>query len=164
MVSVVVVGPAISGKTHLCVMMAGIATVPASVYNDTVSTNYLKMDVNGVPWHIWDTPRYEVSGWVAEDVAAEASVVVVCHDGRRLVNPCELVRQFGVDRCVIALTRTALAGANLSWSMDYYRTVTSSGTLVPVVAAYHSPLELIGHISRRGAVAPEDLGGDSSPS
>lgn len=164
MVSVVVVGPAISGKTHLCVMMAGMLPVPASVYNNTVSTNYLKMDVNGTPWHIWDTPRYEVSGWAAEDVAAEASVVVVCHDGRRHMNPCDLVRQFGVDRCVIALTRTELAGANISWSMDYYRTVTSSGTLVPVVAAYHSPQELIAHISRRTAVAPAGLGDHSAPS
>jgi hypothetical protein len=158
MVSVVVVGPAISGKTHLCVMLAGLPTVPVSVYNETCSTNYLKTDVNGVPWHIWDTPRYEVSGWVAEEVAAEASVVVVCHDGRRLVNPCELVRQFGVDRCVIALTRTELAGANLSWCSDYYRTVTSSGTLVPVIQAYHSPMPLIGHISRSAVQGDSGVG------
>ena len=138
-----------SGKTHLCVMLAGLPTVVPSVYNETCSTNYLKTDVNTVPWHIWDTPRYEVSGWVAEDVAAAANVVVICHDGRRLVNPCELVRQFGIDRCVIALTRTALAGANLSWCVDYYRTVTSHGALVPIIPAYHSPMALISHISRR---------------
>ena len=146
MVSIAVVGPPMSGKTHLCVMLAGLPTTSRSVYNETCGVHYLKSDIDSVPWHIWDTPSYTSTGWPGAHTASEAQVVVVCHDGRRLENPCEIVRKLGVDKCIIALTCTPLASTDLSYAMDYLSTTTRYGGLVPVVLAVHTVGRLISAI------------------
>ena len=134
-----------SGKTHLCVMLAGL---PTSRYHETCGTHCLKTDVNGVPWHIWDTPAYQKHSWPAESVVAAADIVVVCCDGTRGVNPCECVQQLGPERCIIALTRTCYAGANLSYVLDYLKMTTLDGSLVPIVPVYDNVCRLVHAISR----------------
>ena len=151
MVSVAVVGPAMSGKTHLCTMLAGLNCLPNSCYNETCSTSFLKADVNGVPWHIWDTPRYVSVGWPADHVAEQCDVIVVCHDGAKDSNPCALARELDTDKCIIALTRNPYAGINLAWAWDYYSTTTSAGALVPVVASAEDAYSLIHCIQSRCA-------------
>lgn len=157
MVSVAVVGPPMSGKTHLCVMLSGLPTAIRSVYNETCGVHYLKADVDSVPWHIWDTPSYVDIGWAGAHTASEAHVIVVCHDGRRGENPCDLVRKLGVDKCIIALTCTPLAGADLSYAIDHLRTTTSRGCLVPIVPALDTSGRLIGTIRSIVARSPEGL-------
>ena len=163
MVSIAVVGPSMSGKTHLCVMLAGLPSVEASVYNATRGIGYLKSDVDDTPWHIWDTPCYERSGWPGGQVVMEADVVVVCHDGRRVADPCALVRDMGVDKCVLALTRTPLAGADLSYTLDYFRLTTSRGTLVPVVPTFDGAGRLVATLKGRVGARPEGSGDPFSP-
>lgn len=144
MVSIAVVGPSMSGKTHLCLMLAGLNSTPASVHRETCGTNFLKVEVDNTPWHIWDTPAFEESGWAATDVANEANVIVICHDGRYDCDPCRYVRHFGTDRCIIALTRSQFAGMNLSWSIDYFRIAgTPTLQVVPVVQASSDVSRLI---------------------
>lgn len=157
MVSVAVVGPPMSGKTHLCVMLSGLPTASRSVYNETCGVHYLKTDVDSVPWHIWDTPSYVDIGWAGAHTAGEAQVVVVCHDGRRGENPCELAKKLNVDKCIIALTCTPLAGADLSYTLDHLRTTTRYGSLVPIVPAIETPGRLIGAIQSVAARSPTGL-------
>ena len=154
MVSLVVVGPPMSGKTHLCVRLAGLPSAQQGVYNDTRSIDYLKTDIDGRPWHIWDTPAYEQSGWAGTEIIDTADVIVVCHDGRRRSNPCDIIADMDANKCIIALTRTPVAGANLSYMVQYFRTTTSYGTLLPVVNTYHSPAALVSVI--KSLAPPED--------
>lgn len=151
MVSVVIVGPPMSGKTHLSMMLSGLEVLPRSAYNETCSTDCLKVDVNDSPWHIWDTPRFEGSDWPADAVAREADVIVVCHDGTRDSNPCNLIEHFGADRCIVALTRHGLAGSNLSWAVRYLSTLTTAATLVPIIPAYNDTSHLTHYISQHYA-------------
>ena len=160
MVSIVVVGKSMSGKTHLCMMLSGLASAPPSIYADTRGTNFLKLDVNDRPWHVWDTPAYEESGWSAESIANEADIIVICHDGTRGDNPCYFLDVFGPSRCIIALVRTPFAGANLSWASDYFRRLTWNGSLVPVVHAFDTADDLIVAIHRHHCAVQADLGGD----
>lgn len=148
MVSVTVVGPSMSGKTHVCVMLSGLSCVSSALYNETLGVNMLKTDVNGIPWHIWDTPAYSCEGWAGRSAVDDSDVVVVCHDGSRNCNPCDIVKACDPNKCVIALTRSPYAGANLSYVKDYFCTTTSEGSLVPVVAAFTTPTELVHTISR----------------
>ena len=152
-----------SGKTHLCVMLAGLPSVEPSVYNSTRGIAFLKSDVDDVPWHIWDTPSYNRSGWVGSEVVLDADQVVVCHDGRRLADPCSLIRDMGVDKCVLALTRTPLAGADLSYVMDYFRLTTSRGTLVPVVPTFDGVARLVSVLKGRVGARPAGLDGPFEP-
>jgi len=143
MVSVAVVGPSMSGKTHLSYMLSGLPYISRSVYNETLAASCLKTDVNGVPWHIWDTPAYTTEAWAAAAVVHEAMVVVVCWDGRRDMDPSDYTSAFGTDRCVIALTRSLYAGANLSCARTYFSTTTTAGALVPIVKAVTSTVQLV---------------------
>lgn len=137
-----------SGKTHTACMMSGLPTLESAVYNETLAASCLKTDVNGVPWHIWDTPAYSDDGWPAHAVVAEAMVVVVCWDGRRDMNPSDYTSTFGTDRCIIALTRSVYAGANLACARSYLSTTTSVGALVPVVHAALNVVHLVQSVSR----------------
>jgi hypothetical protein len=148
MVSVAVIGPPMSGKTHLTYMLSGLPYIARSVYNETLAASCLRTDVNGVPWHIWDTPAYTPDAWAAEAVVDEAMVVVVCWDGRRDMDPSDYTSAFGTDRCVIALTRSVYAGANLSCARAYLSTTTAAGTLVPVVQASTSVVQLVRAIDK----------------
>ena len=135
MVSIVVVGPPMSGKTTLCHSLAGMHCQDTPVFNETCSCSFYTMDVNGREWHIWDTPSisspHEVDrGWTGEDALREATVVVVCHDGHH-GSPMPLVRECGVDRCIIALTRGLAAAVDVSYAMEYLATPCSGGVLVP---------------------------------
>ena len=152
-----------SGKTHLCVMLAGLPSVQASVYNATRGIGYLKSDVDDTPWHIWDTPYYERTGWTGAQVVMDADVVVVCHDGRRAANPCTLIRYMGVDKCVLALTRTPLAGADLSYMLDYFCLTTSRGTLVPVVPTFDGAARLVAVLKSRVGARPTGSGDPFAP-
>jgi hypothetical protein len=159
MVSIVVVGPAMSGKTQLCAMLADLPGAMESRHDETCGVDYLKLDVNCVPWHVWDTPRLDSDGgWAGEAAAREASIVVVCHDGRRSFDLMRVVREFGVDRCIIALTRTPLAGASLNWAVSYLRTTDSRGSLIPVVPVFECALQLVAAISRHPSASLRGLG------
>ena len=59
MVSVVVVGPAMSGKTSLCGDIVGLCGDARPVFAETCSASYLSMLIDGVEYHIWDTPRLD---------------------------------------------------------------------------------------------------------
>ena len=134
MVSVVVVGPPMSGKTSLCSALAGLNNRGVSM-QQTHSCWYTEIDINQTPYHIWDTPAIADaedinSGWAGEDALKEANVVVVCHDGRH-VSPMPLVNACGPDRCIIALTRSLNACVDVSYCIEYLSTVCSDGSLVP---------------------------------
>lgn len=157
MVSVAVVGPPMSGKTHLCVMLAGLRTAVRSLYNETCGVHFLKSDVDSVPWHIWDTPSYTDTGWAGLHTAHEAQVIIVCHDGRRGENPCTVVHKLGVDKCIIALTRTPQASADLTYVLDYLRMATSCGSVVPIVPAFDVHGRLISTIQSVASRLPAGL-------
>lgn len=157
MVSIAVVGHAMSGKTHLCMMIAGLQDNSPHLYADTCSTSFLKVDVNRVPWHIWDTPSYEENSWIADNVVSEANIVIICHDGSRSHDPCHLIQRFGADRCMIALTRTYMAGNDLTWVIPYMRCTTSAGTLVPVINAFQSADALISAVCAHPLAKPKGL-------
>lgn len=136
MLSIVLVGPTMSGKTRLCMELGQQHS--SSTVGTTRSTSSIVLTVNGAEWHIWDTPAVCAADlatggpWIAHDVLDEADVVVVCHDGRSDSSPIPLVRACGPDRCIIARTRGAASYHDLSYFMDYLRTTTSSGRLVPI--------------------------------
>jgi len=135
MVSVVVVGFPMSGKTTLVAEIVGIG-VPRVGFQETCSCNYVSIHINGVEWHVWDTPRITsvddiTSGWVGENALEEADAVVVCHDGSRDRCPMSLVRACGVDRSVLALTRGAAGREDLSYAIEYLKVTRMDGTLVP---------------------------------
>lgn len=135
MVSVVVVGYPMSGKTTLVASLANLST-PKSGYRETCSCNFVGMEVNGVEWHVWDTPRVRGADdisptWIGHAALEEADAIVVCHDGKQEHCPMSLVRACGVDRCVVALTRGASGKEDMSYAMQYLRTTCSSGALVP---------------------------------
>jgi len=135
MVSIVVVGPSMSGKTTVCSMLAGMYMEDPHGFNVTCSCSYLTVVSSGTEWHVWDTPGLESPadierGWAGEDVLAEADVVVVCHDGRH-TSPMHLVDACGRDRCVIALTRGPAAAVDIAYALDYLRSPCSNGSLVP---------------------------------
>lgn len=160
MVSVAVLGPSMSGKTHLCVMLAGIEHDLKSVYSETCGVNYLKVDINDKPWHIWDTPAFERTGWAAEEVAFECDILIICHDGRHESNPCDLVDKFGADRCIIALTRSPFAGCNLFWVFNYFRLASNLDlSLVPVVHVTDDPTALVAAILSHPRARKGDSGG-----
>ena len=134
MVSVVVVGPAMSGKTHLCLTLAGVP----STFGQTCCASYLSIEVNDSEWHIWDTPRGAPSDmldsrWLAKDILLEADVVLVCHDAQAGSNPMQYVRACGASRCIIVLTRGTSALNDLSYFYDYLTTSAQPGKLVPIV-------------------------------
>ena len=80
-------------------------------------------------------------------MALECDIIVVCHDGRHESNPCDVVAQFGTDRCIIALTRSMFSSCNVFWVFDYFRTGTHIDmSVVPVVHVHDSPTELISAI------------------
>ena len=149
MVSVVVTGHEMSGKTCLALSLAGFSQRDNSIYHETCTTQYLKADVDGRPWHIWDTPAFNKHDWPAFDVLDEASAIVVCHDGRSEHDPFDLIRSFDVNKCIIAHTKHANAGCNLSWMHQYFNTVTSEGLLVPIVPAYNEVNRLISAILKK---------------
>jgi hypothetical protein len=64
------------------------------------------------------------------------------------MDPSDYTSAFGTDRCVIALTRSVYAGANLSCSRAYLSTTTASGTLVPVVQSSTSVVQLVRAIDK----------------
>jgi len=138
MACVVVVGPATSGKTTTCFDLSGV-TGPLAV---TYCAHYLATEVNGVEWHIWDTPPITDTDWAGESVLVEADVVVVCYDGRAGEGPLPIVRRCGVDRCVIALTRGAVS--YVSCAVQYLTETRYDGTLVPVAQA---GVELVAAVS-----------------
>ena len=136
MVSIVVVGPSMSGKTTLCSTLVGLP--PSSSSHDRMQTRscfYLLMEVDNTPWHVWDTPALSNAddigrGWPGEGALSEADIVVVCHDGRH-AGPMALVRACGPDRCVIALTRSQCAAVDVSYTAEYLATLCTDGSLVP---------------------------------
>jgi energy-coupling factor transporter ATP-binding protein EcfA2 len=135
MVSVVVVGPSMSGKTTLCSALAGMHDTTIPAFDETCSCYYYTTVANGREWHIWDTPSisapHEIEhGWAGEDTLREADVVVVCHDGHHS-SPMPLVRECGIDRCIIALTRGPAAAVDVSYAVEYITTTCSNGMLVP---------------------------------
>jgi GTPase SAR1 family protein len=126
MVSIAVIGPPTSGKSSTCLAMSGV-TGPLA---ETCGVNYICTDVNGDEWHVWDTPPYTSTGWAGECIANEADVIVVCYDGRSGEGPLPLVKKYGVDRCVIALTRGARS--YVSHAIEHLRTTRHDGSLVPI--------------------------------
>ena len=155
MVSLAVVGPSMSGKTTLCMQLAGL---DATTVHETCAANYLCVDVDGTEWHIWDTPSVnkvtEMSnGWAGEGVVEEASIVVVCHDGRRDSSPMPLVHACGIDKSILALTRGPSAAADVSYTLDYLRTTRSDGSLVPRAVTVAELLIYIRCLQRTGAYA-----------
>lgn len=137
MVSVVVVGPAMSGKTTLCGDIVGLGRDARPVFAETCSASYLSVLIDGVEYHVWDTPRLDSidsmrRGWVGENALDEADIVIVCHDGRH-AGPVPLVNACGPDRCIVALTKSGAAAADISYLVDYLRTVRSDSRLVPRV-------------------------------
>ena len=135
MVSVVVVGYPMSGKTTLVSSLANLHT-PSIGFRETCSCNYVGMHVNGVEWHVWDTPRVAsardvTQSWVGYTALEEADAVIVCHSGSRSNCPMKLVRACGVDRCVLALTKGPCGREDTSYAIAYLQTTSSSGALVP---------------------------------
>ena len=121
MVSVVVVGPSMSGKTTLCRQLLGMDCMQP--HHATLSCYYLTASVNGCEWHVWDTPALETAadidkGWPGEEVLAEADVVLVCHDGR-YVDPMALVEACGTSRCIVVLTKSERSGLDMSYFLHY---------------------------------------------
>lgn len=157
MASVVIIGHAMSGKSHLACMIAGFPTVPPPAHKETCGTSYIKADINGKEWHIWDTPRYQVTGWTAYEVVDEADIIIVCHDGLRASNPFDIIDNVDADKCVIVYTRHDTAGFNLSWRPRYFSTLTSRGQLVPIVPAYDTVHELLVYLIRRARNLKVDL-------
>lgn len=153
MLSVVVVGPLMSGKTRLCM---SLANQQSSFLGQTCSASSVSLSVNNVEWHIWDTPAVHASdiaddsrSWLAHDVLQNANVVVVCHDGRpESKGPMPLVRACGVDRCIVVRTRGSSSYHDLSFFVDYLQTCTSDGMLVPIV---NPGVELLFEIKRLAA-------------
>ncbi len=144
-----------SGKTTLCMMLAGLDT---TAVHETCASNYLCVDVDDVEWHIWDTPAVNNvsemhAGWAGEGVVEEATVVVVCHDGRRDSSPMPLIRACGVDNAILALTRGPAAAADVSYMLDYMRTTRTDGSLVPRAATAAEVLVYIRCMQRTGAYA-----------
>ena len=138
MLSVVVVGPSMSGKTRLCM---SLSEQHSSSLGTTCSASSVCISVNDREWHVWDTPAVLAAeivnsseSWLAHDVLREANVVVVCHDGRpESKGPIPLVRACGVDRCIIVRTRGSSSYHDLPFFLDYLKTSTSDGSLVPIV-------------------------------
>ena len=148
MVSVVVVGPPMSGKTTLCSALAHMRDDTMPAFDETCSSYCYTIVANGREWHIWDTPSvlspHDIDhNWAGEDTMREADVVVVCHDGHH-GNPMPLVRECGVDRCIIALTRGPAAAADISYAVEYIMTSRSNGMLVPRASSH---AELVACIS-----------------
>ena len=151
MACIVVVGPATSGKTTTCFELSGV-TGPLAV---TYCAHYIATEVNGVEWHIWDTPSISDTDWAAEAVLTEADVVVVCYDGRAGEGPLPIVRRCGANRCVIALTRGAVS--YVSCAVQYLRETRHDGTLVPVALLGVELIDAISSVIRRAR--PEDSRG-----
>jgi len=136
MVSVVVVGPAMSGKTTLCSLLSFMhdsTSTPA--FEETCGCSFYTIALNGRECHIWDTPSLSSPddidhNWAGEDALREADVVIVCHDGHH-ANPMALVRACGADRCIIALTRGEAGCMDVSYAIEYITTRCSNGMLVP---------------------------------
>lgn len=134
MVSVVIVGPSISGKTTLCHQLAGYT--PPTNHTVTLSCYYLTAMVNNLEWHVWDTPALPETGdtdagWPGEDVLQEANIVLVCHDGR-YANPMNIVDKCGRDRCIIVFTKENGAELDLSYFLTYLQGTACFGLqLVP---------------------------------
>ena len=136
MVSVVVIGPSMSGKTTLCSRLVGFGDDEMAL-QQTRSCSYMTMEVDNRTFHIWDTPALTTEdeitqGWPGEGALEEADVVIVCHDGRH-VGPMALVQACGPSRCIVALTRTAYAAMDVSYCLEYLRTTCDDGSLVPRV-------------------------------
>lgn len=153
MVSVVVVGFPMSGKTTLVAALANVIA-PTSGFRETCSCNFVGFKVNGTEWHVWDTPRVTCAedichGWIGYQALEEADVVVVCHDGNHRACPMTLVRACGVDRCVLALTRGAPGREDLSYAVNYLRTTRASGALVPRATNTMQLLSAISHVASR---------------
>ena len=150
MLSVVIVGPSMSGKTRLCM---SLSNQHSSSLGTTCSASSVCISVNDAEWHIWDTPAVlaaEITdtcqSWLAHDVLREANIVVVCHDGRpESKGPMPLVRACGIDRCIIVRTRGSSSYHDLSFFLDYLKTSTSDGMLVPIV---NPGVDLLHSISR----------------
>lgn len=159
MVSIVVVGPPMSGKTSLCLYLAG---KPAPV-GETCCASYLSIAVNNREWHVWDTPRASASDiqgphWVAKDILKEADIVLVCHDAQPGSNPMNYVRSCGPHRCIIVLTRNH-AERDMSYYLDYLQTEAGPGRLVPVV--HGGGTNIMGIVraihNKATSLPPEDL-------
>ena len=158
MVSVVVVGFPMSGKTTLVSALANLTT-PRSGFRETCSCNFVGLKVNSTEWHVWDTPRVSCSddisrAWIGYAALEEADVVVVCHDGNRNMCPMSLVRACGTDRCVIALTRGAAGREDMSYAIDYLRATCSSGALVPRTHNITQLMSAITHVLAKAGAMP----------
>lgn len=153
MVSVVVVGAEMSGKTTLCHRLLGFKEPRQHL--KTQSCYYLSAFVNNQEWHVWDTPalasRSDIeAGWSGESVLREANVVVVCHDGRYNYNPMELVEACGKNRAVIALTNGQNAAFDLSYMLPYLQTSCCYSTmLVPRASDLNMLIFMIAAIGSR---------------
>lgn len=162
MVSIVVVGPPMSGKTSLCLNLAGMATPVGNLTpaGETCCTSYLCIQVNNREWHVWDTPRASSSDiqgphWVASDILKEADVVLVCHDAQPGSNPMNYVRSCGPHRCIIVLTRKH-AERDISFYLEYLQTEAYAGQLVPIVHANTQTLSIIRTIHKKLANRPQE--------
>ena len=137
MLSIVFVGPSMSGKTDVCLSLAQQNTVCTGI---TQSASYVAVQVNGSEWHFWDTPGVSLeelqgdTAWIAQDIFDEADVIVICYDGRTNYSPIAYARACGVDRCIILRTRGAQPCHDLWYFVDYLRLTTSRGQLVPLVS------------------------------
>lgn len=157
MVSVVVVGYPMSGKTTLVSSLANLCS-PLSGFRETCSCNFVGMNINNVEWHVWDTPRVMHASnispeWIGHAALQEADVVVICHDGNRNNCPMALVQACGTDRCIIWLARGACGRNDMSYSMEYLRTTCSSGALVPRAYLISGLISAIEHLlAKTGAV------------
>ena len=134
MVSIVVVGPLMSGKTSLCRRLVGLGNDRA-ILRETRSCSYATMKINNTVCHVWDTPALNSAeeidqSWPGEDTLAEANIVIVCHDGRHN-GPMAIVRACGPSRCIIALTRSVHARTDVAYCLEYLSTVCDDGSLVP---------------------------------
>ena len=137
MTSIVFIGPAMSGKTHMCL---ALAEQSCACIGKTQSTSHVSVSVNNAEWHFWDTPSASAhdithdESWIGHDVLNEADVVIVCYDGRSSCNPMEYVQACGIDRCIILRTRGAQPCHDLWFLPMYLQHVTSHGQLVPLIS------------------------------
>lgn len=158
MVSIVLIGPAMSGKTHLCLTLA---QQNCTCVGKTQSASHISINVNDEEWHVWDTPSVSAdeitsnSSWIGHDVLSEADVVIVCHDGRTLCNPMHYVKACGTDRCIILRTRGAQACHDLWFLSEYLQQVTSFGQLVPLISLdstfYYTIRQVASHFPTKGS-------------
>ena len=137
MLSIVLVGPSMSGKTHVCL---SLAQQHCTNTGTTQSASHISINVNGKEWHIWDTPGVTIeqlngnTPWIAQDILNEADVIVICYDGRTSYNPVLYAKACGVERCIILRTRGAQPCHDLWFFFDYLRMTTKRGQLVPIVS------------------------------